>query len=220
MAPIEHELQLLKADIIKMSQLVTQQMRDTMLALTNFDKPLASQIITVENDVNDLDLKIDRHCEDIFALHNPVAQDLRLVLALLRINYNLERVGDIATSIAKFVKKSSDFDYKTLINNTHALQMFEEVNDLLVDVMDSFKNENVALAKGILSRDELLNKQDKEARQYIIGFIKKNPEDVEECLKVLSIVRKLERGGDQCKSIAQEVIFFIEAKILKHSPKN
>ena len=217
---IEHEMQLLKAEILEMSQLVSQQMKDSMLSLAKMDKQLAIETLATEKQVNAMELKIDRTCESIFALHNPVAQDLRLLLAQLRINYNLEKIGDIAASVAKFVKKSFFFDYSSLIEHTHALQMFEEANDLLIDVMTSFEKEDAELAKNILKRDKALNHQNKQAKQYIIDQIKKDPEHVEEYLKMLSIIRKLERAGDQSKAIAKEIIFFVEAKIVKHSKQN
>ena len=217
MTHLEHEMQLLKAEILDMSKLVSQQMKDSMLSLAKMDKQLAIETLATEKQVNAMELKIDRSCESIFALYNPVAQDLRLVLAQLRINYNLEKLGDIAASVAKFVKKSFLFDYSSLIEHTHALQMFEEANDLLVDVMTSFEKEDAELAKNILKRDKALNQQNDQARAYIIEQIKKDPEHVEEYLKMLSIVRKLERAGDQSKAITKEIIFFVEAKIVKHS---
>ena len=217
MTHLEHEMQLLKAEILEMSQLVSQQMKDSLLALAKMDKQLAIETLATEKQVNAMELKIDKTCEVIFALYNPVAQDLRLVLAQLRINYNLEKIGDIAASVAKFVKKSFDYNYASLIEHTHALQMFEEANDLLIDVMTSFEKEDAELAKNILKRDKALNQQNENARAYIIEQIKKDPENVEEYLKVLSLVRKLERAGDQSKAIAKEIIFFVEAKIVKHS---
>jgi phosphate transport system protein len=219
MSPIEYEMQQLKAEIIDMSKLVSKQMKDAILALAEMDKQLADEIIANEKVVNALELKIDRSCENIFALHNPVASDLRLVLAQLRINYNLEKIGDIAASIAKFVKKSGVYDFTYLIEHTHALQMFEEANDLLVDVMTSFENENAEQAKNILKRDKTLNELNKVARKVIIDAIKKDSEYVEECLQMLSMVRKLERAGDQSKAIAEEIIFFVEAKIVRHGKK-
>jgi len=216
---IEVEMQQLKAEIVEMWRLVSAQMKAGMIALAKMDKEMANEIILSEKKVNSLELKIDRSCENIFALHNPVANDLRLVLALLRINSNLERIGDIAASVAKFIKKTNGFDYKPLIEKTHALEMFEEACDLLEDVQNSFETENSQLAESIFRRDRTLNELNKNARAIIISHIKQDPENVEQCLSMLSIIRKLERAGDQSKSIAEEIIFFIEAKVLKHSPK-
>lgn len=219
MSNLEVEMQQLKTEIVEMWRLVSAQMKNAMVALAKIDKEAAKEIMANEKMVNSLELKIDRSCENIFALHTPVANDLRLVLALLRINYNLERIGDIAASVAKFVKKVDKYDYTDLIQKTHVLEMFEEACDLLDDVLGSFEKENSQLAEGIFKRDRTLNELNKNARALIINQIKQDPEHVEECLSMLSIIRKLERSGDQSKSIAEEIIFFIEAKVLKHSPK-
>lgn len=219
MSHIEVEMQQLKAEIVEMWKLVSTQMKTAMIALAKMDKTLAKEILNDEKKVNSLELKIDRNCENIFALHNPVANDLRLVLALLRINANLERIGDIAASVVKFINKSDSFDYKHLVEETHALEMFEEACDLVDDVRSSFETENTQLAESIFKRDRTLNELNKNARAIIITNIKKDPENVEAFLSFLAIIRKLERSGDQSKSIAEELIFFIEAKVLKHAPK-
>ncbi len=219
MSHIEVEMQQLKAEIVEMWNLVSAQMKTAMVALAKMDKGLAKEILNNEKKVNSLELKIDRDCENIFALHNPVANDLRLVLALLRINSNLERIGDIAASVAKFINKSDGFEYKGLVEETHALEMFEEACDLVDDVKASFETENTQLAESIFKRDRTLNELNKNARAIVIAHIKKDPENVESFLSFLAIIRKLERSGDQSKSIAEELIFFIEAKVLKHAPK-
>lgn len=219
MSHIEVEMQQLKSEIVAMWRLVSVQMKTAMVALAKMDKEKAVEVAQTEKKVNSLELKIDRDCENIFALFNPVANDLRLVLALLRINSNLERIGDIAASVAKFIKKSDDFNYSELIEQTHALEMFEEACDLLDDVLNAFESENSQIAEGIFRRDRTLNELNKNARNTIINRIKKDPENVESYLSLMSIIRKLERAGDQSKSIAEEIIFFIEAKVLKHSPK-
>jgi phosphate transport system protein len=213
---LEYELQGLKSQVVEMWKLVSEQMRDAMVMLATMDQEKAKKISETEKKVNFLDLKIDRDCENIFALYNPVASDLRLVLALLRINYNLERIGDAAYSIAKFVKKDTAFDNAAMIDKIGALRMFDEACDLLDDVFTSFINENAQQAENIIKRDKALNELDKQARAVIIESIKKDPEHVEDYLALLSVARKLERAGDQCKNIATEIIFFVEAKVLKH----
>jgi phosphate transport system protein len=220
MTKIEIELQELKNEIVLMWKLVSQQMKKAMECLATMDKKLAAEILENEKKVNSAELQIDSNCENFFALFNPVAIDLRLVLALLRINTSLEKVGDIAASIAKFVKKADDYDYALLLSNAHALEMFEEAADLLVDVQDAFETENSQLAISVFPRDKALNQLNRNARTVIIEHIKKDPEKVEQCLKVLSIIRKLERAGDQSKTIAEEIIYYIDAKVLKHGPKN
>ena len=103
MAPIENEIISLKKELINMWMLVQSQLNKTREAMTNFDKDLAREILVKEKRVNSFELKIDRDCENIFALHCPVAIDLRFLLAALKINTNLERIGDIAAGVAKYV---------------------------------------------------------------------------------------------------------------------
>jgi phosphate transport system protein len=106
-----------------------------------------------------------------------------------------------------------------LIKETHLLEMFEEAVDLLEDVLKSFETENSLLAMSIFKRDQVLNTFNKSARVFIIKKIKEDPQHVEECLSILSIIRKLERAGDQSKTIAEQIIFFIDAKVLRHGQK-
>ncbi|MDI1356034.1 MAG: phosphate signaling complex protein PhoU [bacterium] len=219
MSPIEVEMQQLKSEIVAMWRMVSVQMKTAMVALATMDKEMSQKVSESEKKVNSLELRIDRDCENIFALFNPVANDLRLVLALLRINANLERIGDIAASVAKFVLRAEKFNYLELVAKTHTLEMFEEACDLLDDVLVSFETENAYISEGIFKRDRTLNEFNKSARGIIIEQIKKDPEKVESYLSLLSVIRKLERSGDHSKSIAEEIIFFIEAKVLKHAPK-
>jgi phosphate transport system protein len=217
MTYIELELQQLKADIVNMWHLISEQMKKAMQTLATMDRNLAGEILENEKIVNSREVEIDSRCENVFALYNPVAIDLRLVLALLKINSSLERIGDVAASVARFVRRSDDPMYELLIERTHALTMFEEATDLLEDVLLAFETENTILADSIFKRDKALNDLNKSAKNSIVSYIKSNPESVEQCLAILSIIRKLERAGDQSKSIAHEIIFYIEAKVSKHS---
>lgn len=214
---IDIETQQLKTELVEMWRLVVHQMKAALLVLAEFDKSKIESIQNTEKQVNELELKMDKACENIFALHNPVAGDLRLVLAMLRINTSLERIGDAAADVAKFVKKAGTFDFAPLLQSTQTLLMFEEANELLADVLDSFETENAVLALSIFKRDQTLNAMYKTARAIIIEEIKGDPQHVEDYLDLLTIIRKLERSGDQCKNIAEEIIFFVEAKVLKHN---
>src|SRR6201747_86214 len=126
MTPLENEITALKKELVNMWILVQSQLNKAREAMTNFDKDLAREVLVKEKRVNSFELKIDRDVENIFALHCPVAIDLRFLLASLKINTNLERIGDIAAGVAKYVVDSAvNFD-ATAMESTSVLRMFDE----------------------------------------------------------------------------------------------
>ncbi len=217
MAPIENEINATKKELINMWLLVQSQLNKAREAMVKFDKDLAREVLVKEKRVNSFELKIDRDCENIFALHCPVAVDLRFLLAALKINTNLERIGDIAAGVAKYVIETPvNFDI-AILESTSILSMYDEAINILVDTRVAFENEDTALARSIFKRDEILDAVNRNATQIISEVIKSEATGLNEALFMLSIIRKLERIGDQSKNIAEEIIFYVEAKILKHS---
>lgn len=220
MTQLEDEILGLKEELIELWLLVNLQLEKAHQSLISMDKDLAREVIANEKRVNSYELKLDRNCENVFALFNPVAMDLRFVLAVLKINSNLERTGDIAEGIAKFVKDvANDFD-KNLLEITNVHEMFEASVSMMSNVLDAFEKEDTKLARKIFKQDELLDKINKKANGVIAQYCKEHPENIEQALYLLSIIRKLERVGDQAKNMAEETIFYIEAKVLKHKSKS
>ena len=216
MIHLENELQHLKDNLIEMWTLVKNQLSKAKEALINDDKDLAREVISVEKRVNSFELSIDQVCEHTIALYNPVAIDLRLVLAILKINNNLERQGDFAKGIAQFVIYfDAPFD-KELLKVSRIVEMFDENMIMLVELIDAFKNENGTIARKIFKRDELLDEINDKTTAVVANYIRSNMENTEQALQVLSMIRKLERTGDHSKNIAEEIIFYTEAKVLKH----
>lgn len=216
MTHLDTELQLLKSEIISEWNLVISQLNKTQDALQRFDKDLAREVVLNEKRVNSYELKVDRDCENIFALYNPVAVDLRFALAVLKINNNLERTGDIAEGIGKFiVVTDSPFD-KNLLDVAQVVKMFDVATAMLTEVLTAFEKEDTALARSVFKQDEVLDNINLNANSVIAEFIRKNPDKLEQALYILSTIRKLERVGDQAKNIAEEIIFYVEAKVLKH----
>lgn len=216
MTHLETELQLLKADTTEMWKLVISQLDKTLHSFKSFDKNFSREVISTEKRVNSMELKIDRDCENIFALYNPVAVDLRFVLATLKINNNLERIGDISEGISKFIISEKEPFDKELLKSTRFEEMFKGANQIVVDVLHAFEKEDTKLARSIFEKDEMLDEINAEATKNIAEYISKRPEKTEQALNVLSIIRRLERVGDQSKNIAEEIIFYVEAKVLKH----
>jgi len=219
MTHLETEIQLLKRNIVEMWNIVNNQLDKSQQTISNFDKDLIHNIKVNEKMVDTFELMIDRDCENILALYNPVAIDLRFVLSVLKINYNLERIGDYASGISKLVDDLENPISEELINSTHIFVMFNLCQELLKDSLNSFETENNWETRNILGRDKAINKINKEATKIVADYIIKNPEDVLIAMNVLSVIRKLERVGDHIQNIAEELIFYMEAKVLKHQKK-
>jgi phosphate transport system protein len=219
MTHLDIELKNLKADMNEMFEMVSSQMAKALKSLRDFDKDLAREVRVNEKRVNSFELKLDRDCENVIALFNPVAIDLRFVLACLKINSNLERIGDIAEGIAQFVLNINNAPDKELLDQTRVLEMFETANSILGDVAKAYESEDTSLARNVFLKDEKLDEINLAANKAVADFITSHPEKVNQSLYMLSTIRKLERSGDQSKNIAEEIIFYLEAKVLKHKHK-
>jgi phosphate transport system protein len=216
MTQFETELKDVKSEVINMWNLVLLQLTKAKEAIFSFDKSLALEVIAKEKRVNALELKIDRDCENIFALYCPVAIDLRFLLAVLKINNNLERIGDIADGIARYVVDSPAKFNMEVLEATDLIRMYDGSISILTDAMVAFEFENTLLARTIFSRDDVLDQINKNADANISPYIIADTNRISEALYIISIIRKLERVGDQSKNIAEEIIFYVEAKVLKH----
>lgn len=215
---IESELVLLKKEIDEMWTLVYNQLDRAGDAVLTLDRELAQQVLVRERRVNAFELKIDSDVEDIIALYNPVAIDLRFVLAMLKINTNLERLGDFAEGIARFVIncKEPALDAE-LIRKLRLEEMIAQVLSMLEQTKKALQEENQELATTVFVTDNLLDEINANATAVLADYIAAHPESTLACLNLVSVFRKLERSGDHITNIAEEIVFFLDAKVLKHS---
>jgi phosphate transport system protein len=216
MTHLDIEIKRLKDEAAEMFELVISQLRKSRTALLSYDKDMASEVTFNEKRVNALELKIDKDCENIFALMNPVAIDLRFVLAVLKINSNLERIGDIADGIARYVSQSETWFDKELIEAARLSEMFDIAIQMLNDSKNSFESEDTKLARGVFKKDDQLDEINGNANAVVESYIQNHLDKIQQSLHIISTIRKLERTGDQVKNVAEEIIFYIEAKVLKH----
>ncbi len=220
MRQLEQELTSLRHDVIDMWKLVISQVANSGEAILSFDKELAQKVSMRERKVDAYELKIDSECENIIALHQPVAIDLRFVLAVFKINSNLERIADFAYGISRMlIANPSVILDAELITNTNVRVMISEVNKMLTQGLDAFENEKSNFAAAIFSEDNKVDEINNNAARIVADYIQKNPDRAFECLQLIAAIRKLERIGDHCSNIAEEIFFYIDAKVLKHAPK-
>jgi phosphate transport system protein len=218
-ATLDQSLVSLKESLIKMMQLVSNQLIDSQKCITELDSDLAEQIKQVEKIVNRFDSTIEKQCESIIALYNPVATDLRFVLASIRIGSNLERIGDISFTISNYVKKdiiNTSFN-KELLSLLRFNELYEIAENQIELSIEGFTNEDTEVARKVLKNDLLateINKNTTHLLQKHITSDKKS--NVLNGLYLFSIMNQLERVSGLCTNIAEETIYYLEAEILKH----
>ncbi len=219
MTQLESELNTLKSSVISMWLLVISQLEKAENAIKSMDTSIAREIKVNEKRVDAFELKLDLDCENILALFSPVAVDLRFVLACLKINYNLERIGDYANTIADLSGVFSKHFDKKLLKEARVNEMFNTSLNMLNCALHAFENENATLVRPIFQQDDELDKITSKSDDIIAEWIKKNPTKALDGLNLHSLIRKLERVGDQSKNIATEIIFHTEAKALRHTKR-
>ena len=212
---LQTELQKLKTSTLEMMQLVKQQLNKTSVAFLQFDKGLAREVIMTEKRVNSMELKIDRDCENIFLL-TPMAVDLRFVISVLKINSHLERMADNAEGICRYVAIAENPFNEKLIDCSQLRKMFAAADDMLASLISAFENEDAVLARKVLQQDEQMDAMNHEAWKQVAAFIQQSQTDLPASLNAHSFSRKVERIGDLATNVAEEIIFYLEAKVMKH----
>lgn len=216
MTHLESELSRLKSEIFDMGNLVRNQLKKSIDAFLNTKNELAKEVLFQERRVNAEELKIDRDCENIMALFNPVAIDLRLVFATFKINGHLERIGDHAKGIAWYASTLKTHYNSQLIEDLQIRKMENTIDDMIVSNLNAFLNSDTSSARNIFKDDDLIDQWNHDATGIIGNYIKQHPDDVIDLLHLSYVVKKLERIGDLNKNIAEEIIFYVEANVLKH----
>ncbi len=215
----EKELAALREEVSQMWKLVLSQLEKAKQAYLGSDAEIAREVISREKRVNTFELKIDSDCENYIALFSPVAVDLRLVLSMIKICGTLERIGDFAEGIARHVIVGScGKGIAELQGELRMEEMFDTVISMLSDSFVALESENTKLSGRIMSKDEqVVDVIYRDAIRTLSEFIRKHPDNADCALETLLLIRKIERIGDHCSNIVEEIVFYIDAKILKHS---
>jgi len=204
----------LKKKILKMCSLVDEQVEFAIKAVDDNNPELAKLVIERDVKVDKYDIKIEKICQKIFALNQPVAMDLRLIMSAITINTNLERIGDIAVNIAEnflILKSKPDF-----ITRTKYSEMAKIVKEMIRNAIDSFIQNDPKLAQKVIQTDPVIDSYNIENHQILINIMKENPDNIEQAVALIVISRQLERLGDHATNIAEDVFFIVEAQMIKH----
>lgn len=217
---LEEELEQLKTKIIKMGSLVEEQIEFAFRALLDGNIDLAKIVITRDDEVDKYDIKIDKLCQRILALTQPVAFDLRLIMTALMINSDLERMGDIAVNISE--RAETLIGHNDLLKKLHIDEMSGKVQKIIKMSIDCFVNGDAELAKEVIKIDSEIDKLDSHIFNLLTNEMCADPDLIVPCSHILTLTRNIERLADHATNIAEDVIFLIDAKIIKHSkdPEN
>lgn len=213
----EQEIENLKTNLIKMASLVDEQVGKVITALELGNAELCKGIKAKDLEIDAYDNLIQTQCENILALFQPVTVDLRFIISALMINNQLERCGDIAVNISQRVKKTSEFF--PLISEAQIIEMGKQAREMLKNAIDSFINNDSNLANKVIANDEIVDKLNKQTFKFLVGKMQTNPELIEPCAHLIVLTRHVERLADHATNIAEDLVFYVEARIITHKKK-
>ena len=211
------DLEEIRKHILNMGGIVEKQVVDAVTALMEADSDLASQVITTERQVNGFELRIDEECTRLIALRQPAASDLRLVVAVTKANVDLERIGDEANKIAKMAIKLSEQGQlpRGYIEVRH---IGNHVSTMLHQALDAFARFDVDQALKVVKEDNDVDTEYESAMRQLVTFMMEDPRYIKRVLNVMWSLRALERIGDHARNIAEQVIYLVKGKDIRHIP--
>lgn len=215
---VDDELGRIRSGILDMWTLVYDQMDKACRAVLSSGHDDALEVLMREKKVNASELKLDCDIEDLLALYTPVAIDLRFALAMMKINTDLERIGDFAENIARFVLRHEGAAVDPeLLAKLRFKEMADGVLDMLETAKRALEKEDIALANSIFEKDNLLDEINGAANAALAGYAQGHQDKFALCLDLKGVFLRLERTGDHATNLAEEIVFYVDAEVLKHT---
>jgi len=212
---LQKELGQLEKQLLTLTAVVEESVQKAIKALAGHDRELAQKGIDYDAQINRLEVDLEEECLKVLALHQPVASDLRMIVAVLKINNDLERIADQAVNICERALAVSE--------SPHAVcpleldRMAEKVIDMLEKALDALVNTDPQLARTVLELDEEVDTIHSQNYQAFKDYVRQNPETVDSVLNYLTVSRHLERVADLATNIAEDVIYLNEGEIVRHT---
>lgn len=212
---LQREIENLKRHILALSAEVETDVREAVRAVENRDTALADTVINRETQTNAMEVDVEEECLKILALYQPVASDLRYIIAVLKINQDLERIGDLAVHIAErglFLCQRPRVEIPFRLG-----LMVDKTQQMLKKVLDGFVNLDENAAREVCASDHEIDDLNREIFQQVKEGVTRNPELFETLLQIIHISRHLERIADHATNIAEDLIYLIEGRIVRHT---
>jgi len=210
----QEELEGLQARLLEMGGLAEERVRAAVNGLVARDTTLIDKVMRGDEPVNELHIEIDNRCFTLLALYQPMATDLRSIVAAVKINTDLERVGDLAVNIAEASQRYiSHAPVKALVDIPRMAALAQA---MLHDALDAFVSHDLAAAQSVLDRDDTLDTLKNQVFRELLTYMIGEPRTIEPALDLILISRHLERVGDHATNIAEDVIFIVAARDVRH----
>jgi phosphate transport system protein len=210
----QDELQQLKTRLLEMGGLAEEEVRLAILGLVTRDRPIIDRVLSGDGPLNALHMEIDGRCFTLLALFQPMAADLRAIVAAVKINTDLERVGDLAVNIAEAaIRYAERAPVKKFIDIP---RMATIAQAMLRDSLDAFVRRDTALAQHVLDEDDKLDELKSQIFRELLTYMLQDPTTIEAALDLILVSRHLERIGDHATNIAEDVIFIVSARDVRH----
>ena len=213
MRHIERQIVQLKEKILRVGTLVEEAISKSITALINRDTALAQRVMASDEEIDRMEVEVEEECLKILALYQPVAADLRFVVAVLKINNDLERMGDLAKNIAKRVAQlaGQEVDLPAEIRS-----MAMQAQEMVKQCLDAVVRGDPALARQVREEDDVVDDGRQRIQRQVMAGIKADPENAESLLRINSVSKHIERIADMATNIAEDVVYMVEGDIVRH----
>ncbi len=212
------EIEKLKSMILALGTNVEASVKRAVRALTRRDSTLALKVIDADYEIDQMEVDIEEECLKILALHQPVANDLRLIISILKINNDLERIGDLAVNISEravYLSTHNKIEFPFDLQD-----MAEKAQEMLNGSLDAMVNLDTELAHKVCKADDEVDAMNREAYTLVEERIRQCPDQLNSMIQFLSASRYLERVADHATNIAEDVIYLVDGNIIRHSKEN
>ncbi len=200
--------------LLEMASLVEAAILKSIGSVANKDRPLADEVLKNEARINQMEIDIDDLAIKLLALQQPMAVDLRLIAAALKINTDLERMGDLAVNIAqRAIELIEEPVIRPMVDIPHIAAL---VQSMVQKALDSFVNKDVELAKSVLASDDAVDDLRTASFHELISFMERTKKNIPQAVNLLSVIRNLERIADHATNIAEDVIFYVKGIDVRH----
>lgn len=213
----DEDLELLRSRALEMGGLVESQINMTIKAYTDNNSAAILDVLENDHEVNNLEKIIDDDCIHVIAMRQPTASDLRLVMAISKMVTDLERSGDEIKKMAKSIRRIQERDVSFLKSASDVKHIANTASQQLRSALDAFARLDSKEAKSIIEVDESLDQEFKSIVRQLITYMMEDPRSITTALDIITISRAIERVGDHAKNIAEQVIYIVEGRDVRHT---